>query len=50
MRIVTPREMQQIEQKTFEEYKFNESQIIENVGIEAANWLKRNFLNKIQTK
>lgn len=46
MRIVTPSEMREIEQKTFEEFHFNESQIIENVGLEAAFWLHENFLHK----
>jgi len=44
MRIVTPTEMQIIEKKTFEEFNFFESQIIENVGLEAANWLHEKFI------
>lgn len=44
MRIVTPNEMQVIEQKTFDEFKINETQIIENVGLEAAFWFKEKFL------
>lgn len=44
MRIVTPKEMRKIEEKTSEEYKFDESKIIENVGLEAAYWFEKKFL------
>lgn len=44
MRIVSHKEMQEIEKKSFSQFHFNESLIIENVGIRGADYLQENYL------
>jgi hydroxyethylthiazole kinase-like uncharacterized protein yjeF len=48
MRIVTPQEMLQIEKRTYDDFKMNESLIIENVGSEAAYWFEKKFIKNTQ--
>ncbi len=46
MKIVDRHEMKQIEQKSFSDFSLNEQTIIENVGINLANQLEKDFLHK----
>lgn len=46
MRVVTSGEMREIEEKTFEEFGFDEGMVIENVGLRGADYIRREFLSE----
>lgn len=47
MRIVCTKEMKEIESATFDKYHFDESLVVENVGIQGAKYFKKNILKNI---
>jgi ADP-dependent NAD(P)H-hydrate dehydratase / NAD(P)H-hydrate epimerase len=44
LKVVSPKEMMEIEKNSYEKYHLNESLIIENVGFQGANFINENLL------